>query len=45
MEKFIEIFMKLDSNNNNNNGGFIEKNELIQYCEKEDMDMRMVNVR
>ncbi|CAH8468696.1 unnamed protein product [Schistosoma curassoni] len=43
MEKFIEIFMKLDSNNNNNNGGFIEKNELIQYCEKEDMDMRMVN--
>ncbi|XP_018654160.1 putative 22.6kDa tegument-associated antigen [Schistosoma mansoni] len=41
MEKFIEIFLKLDSNNNNN--GFIKKTELIQYCEKENMDMCMVD--
>ncbi|CAH8441029.1 unnamed protein product [Schistosoma turkestanicum] len=38
MEKFIEIFMKLD----NNNDGVIEKNELIQYCKKENLDMSMV---
>ncbi|CAH8832311.1 unnamed protein product [Trichobilharzia szidati] len=39
MEKFIEIFLILDTNKN----GVIEKNELIRYCKKEDLDMRMVD--
>ncbi|CAH8481395.1 unnamed protein product [Heterobilharzia americana] len=38
MEKFIEIFLTLDSNNN----GRIEKDELVKYCKKENLDMSMV---
>nr|CAX69496.1 Tegument antigen (I(H)A) [Schistosoma japonicum] len=39
MEKFIEIFLKLDRDKN----GVIEKNELTQYCKKENMNMDMVD--
>lgn len=40
MEEFIRAFLEMDADNNE----MIDKQELIKYCQKNRLDMRLIDV-